>query len=284
MRILVLGHKGMLGSDIMARLADDHELIGKDREDFDISQAESCRSVMEEVDPEVVINCAAYTDVDGAEEHRDLCFAVNARGVENLCRSCEGRNVKIVHISTDYVFDGKKGALYTEDDVPHPLNIYGASKRAGEEILTRWSGAFLLIRTAWMYGKNGKNFVTTVLNKALNERYLRVVDDQLGSPTYTWDLAGAIKLLLEKGVEGVFHITNRGVCSWFDFARKILELARIDGVKIEPIKSSELDRKAIRPSFSGLSSQKFTQVTGKTLRFWQTALDDFLFHDLNLSR
>lgn len=284
MRVLVLGCKGMLGSEVMARLGADYEVMGRDIEDFDLTRKKSCLQVIEDTKPGVVINCAAYTDVDGAEENRDLCFAVNAQGVENLCAACEGKGIKIVHISTDYVFDGKKGNLYTEDDPPNPINTYGSSKRAGEEILTRWSGEFILIRTAWMYGKNGKNFVTTVINRARNEGYLKVVDDQIGSPTYAWDLAGAIKLLLEVRAVGVFHVANRGLCSWYDFAKKILEVARIGGVCVEPIKSSELDRKALRPAFSGLSTRKFTQVTGKTLRFWQAALDDFLDRDLPVAR
>lgn len=284
MRILVLGHRGMLGSEVMARLGNDHDVIGRDVEDFDLTQIASCKQVVDEVCPQVVINCAAYTDVDGAEENRDLSFAVNAAGVENLCRVCEGKGMKIVHISTDYVFDGKKGDLYNEEDVPSPINTYGASKRAGEEILMNWSGAFLLVRTAWLFGKNGKNFVTSIINQTRNKRYLKVVDDQVGSPTYAWDLAGAIKLLIELEAEGIFHVTNRGLCSWYEFAKKILEFAEIRGVSVEPIKSYELNRRAPRPAFSGLSSRKFTEVTGKTLRFWQAALSEFLSRDLNIAR
>jgi len=274
----------MLGCDVMERLAAHHEVIGRDVGDFDLTDADSCRKVVDDADPQVVINCAAYTDVDGAEENRDLSFAVNATGVAHLCRACEGREVKIVHLSTDYVFDGKKGDLYTEEDLPSPLNTYGASKLAGEELLRKWPGRFILVRTAWLYGKNGKNFVTTILDKARRERHLRIVDDQIGSPTYTWDLAGAIQLLIEMDVTGIFHVTNRGLCSWYAFAKKILEIAGINGVKIEPIKSYEVGRKALRPPFSGLSSRKFTQVTGKTLRFWQAALDDFLSRDLRIVR
>jgi len=283
MRILVLGHRGMLGSDVLVRLGQDHEMVGKDIDEFDLTREDSCRKVIEETNPQLVINCAGYTDVDGAEDNIEKCFAANAKGVENLCLACDSKDIKIVHISTDYVFDGTKNDLYTEEDLPSPINVYGLSKRAGEENLERWGGKYILVRTAWLYGKRGKNFVTTIIEKARNDGYLQVVDDQIGSPTYTWDLAGAIKLLIEKDVDGIFHLTNRGLCSWFDFARKIVALAGIGGVSITPIKSSELNRKAKRPAFSGLSSRKFTQVTGKTLRFWQTALDDFLSRDLKIS-
>ncbi len=283
MRVLILGAKGMLGSDLMARLEVDHDVVGKDIGDFDLTDEESCRRVIDDTRPQVVINAAAYTDVDGAETERELCFAVNTRGVHNLCVTCREQQVRIVHISTDYVFDGTKGKLYTEDDIPRPINVYGASKRAGEEIIEREGGEYTIVRTAWLYGKNGKNFVTTIINKAKEEHFLRVVDDQRGSPTYTWDLAGAIKCLVEMGATGLFHVTNRGLCSWYTFARKIIEYVGIKEVTIEPITSACLNRKAPRPAFSGMSTSKFTEVTGKTLRFWPLALEDFLSRDLHLS-
>jgi len=276
MKILLLGHQGMLGSDLFNRLGLDHDVTGKDMGDFNLTSEDSCRHVIEEVVPQVVVNAAAYTNVDGAETNRDLCFAVNAEGVGNLVAACRDRRIKIVHFSTDYVFDGTKGEPYTEEDAPNPLNAYGAAKLQGETYLRDHSAPFLLIRTEWLYGKNGKNFVATILEKVKTERKLKVVDDQIGSPTYTWDLAGAVKVLLEGGHDGIYHITNRGVCSWFEFTRKILQLAGQDDVTVDPIKSSRLARPAQRPPYSALSGKKFRETTGKTLRVWQLALQDFM--------
>jgi dTDP-4-dehydrorhamnose reductase len=278
MKILILGHQGMLGCDLFSRLGVDHDVTGKDIDDFDLTSGDSCRAVIEEVMPQVVVNAAAYTNVDGAETNRDLCYAVNAEGVRNLVVACQDRRIGIVHFSTDYVFDGAKGEPYTEEDLPNPLNVYGASKLQGERFLRDHTAPFLLIRTEWLYGKNGKNFVGTILEKAKTERNLKVVDDQIGSPTNTWDLAGAVKVLIDGGHAGVYHITNRGVCSWFDFARKILQYAGMDDVTVDPIASSSLSRPALRPLYSGLSGKKFRETTGKTMRVWQIALQDFMGH------
>ncbi len=218
MNILLLGHKGMLGSELFGRLSVHHEVIGKDMDDFDIASAESCQHLISEAGPDVVMNAAAYTDVDGCESNRDTCFAVNAEGTKNVALACRDRNIKIVHFSTDYVFDGTRKGPYREEDDCHPLNVYGQSKWMGERHLQQFSENYILVRTAWLYGKNGKNFVKTVLNKARMEKKLEVVDDQIGSPTYTKDLATAVQYLLENNYTGVFHITNRGSCSWYEFA------------------------------------------------------------------
>ncbi|MDD5167363.1 MAG: dTDP-4-dehydrorhamnose reductase [Syntrophales bacterium] len=276
MKILILGHKGMLGSDLFARLCIDHVVVGKDIGDFDLTSEDACLRVVEETVPEIIINAAAYTNVDGAEENKDLCYAVNAQGVKNLVEASRGRRIKIVHFSTDYVFDGTKDKPYSETDIPNPINVYGASKEAGEKFLQAGDNEFLLIRTAWLYGKHGKNFVTTILAKTKNEKKLSVVDDQIGSPTYTWDLAGAVKVLLEGGHNGIFHITNRGLCSWYEFTLKILQYTGIKGITVEPARSADLTRAARRPLFSGLSNKKFTETTGKTMRVWQLALSDFV--------
>jgi len=276
MRILILGHKGMLGSDLMLRLFTSHELIGKDVEDFDITKEDHCEKVVAEVAPEVVINAAAYTNVDGCESDRDRCMAVNALGVKNVALACRARGSMLVHFSTDYVFDGGKGAPYTEDDLPAPLNVYGASKLEGERFLQAFCDRYLLIRTAWLYGRHGKNFVKAILDKAAAQKSLEVVDDQIGSPTCSWDLAAAVQLLIEGGHQGVFHVTSRGHCSWCEFARKILEYAGKNDVSIRPIHSSQLSRPAVRPAWSVLSGRKFSEATGKTMKFWQIALKDYL--------
>ena len=225
MRILILGNKGMLGSDLMLRLAGAHDVAGRDVDAFDIVSESDCRRVVQECSPEVVINAAAYTNVDGCEANREVCFAVNAVGVKNIALACRGRGITLVHFSTDYVFDGRKRTAYGEEDPPAPLNVYGASKLEGERYLQALAESYLLIRTAWLYGRHGKNFVKTILEKASTVKTLEVVDDQIGSPTYTRDLAAAVELLIEGGHRGVFHVTNRGRCSWYEFACKILEYA-----------------------------------------------------------
>lgn len=276
MKILVLGHKGMLGSDLMLRLAAAHEMTGIDIGDFDITAEDDCARVISERSPEVVINAAAYTDVDGCETNRERCFAVNAVGVKNIALACRGRGIRIVHFSTDYIFDGRKETPYVETDPPAPLNVYGASKLEGERFLEAFSDHWLLIRTAWLYGQNGKNFVKTILEKSFTVKTLDVVDDQIGAPTYAWDLAAAVGLLIDGGREGIFHLTNRGRCSWYEFACKILEYAGKTGVSVRPIRSQVLARSAVRPAWSVLSSRKFSEETGKTMRSWQTALQDYL--------
>jgi dTDP-4-dehydrorhamnose reductase len=284
MRILVMGHKGMLGSDLMDVLGRDHEVSGVDIAEFDITSAPDCLRVVGEFNPEVIVNAAAYTDVDGCETNRDACFAVNAEGVRNIAYACKDSGAKIVHYSTDYVFDGTKGEPYLEDDPCRPINTYGASKRKGEELLIETAENHVLIRTAWLYGRQGKNFVKAILAKARDEGMLRVVDDQVGSPTFSFDLAQATKLLVERDCRGIYNVTNRGVCSWFQFAQRILEYAQVSGVTVEPIKSHELSRKAARPAYSVLSNRKFMEATQKTMRPWQVALNDYLTGQSHIHR
>jgi len=284
MRILVMGHRGMLGSDLMEALGRGHDVSGIDRDEFDITAVEDCLRVVEEFTPDVIVNAAAYTDVDGCETNRDDCFAVNAEGVRNIADACKGRKTKIVHYSTDYVFDGTKGEPYLEDDPCRPINLYGESKRKGEEALIESAEDHVLIRTAWLYGRQGKNFVKAILAKAKDDGKLRVVDDQVGSPTYSLDLAQATKLLVERDSRGIYHVTNRGVCSWYQFAQRIVEYAQLSGVTVEPIKSHEIDRKAKRPAYSVLSNRKFMDTTRKAMRPWQVALNEYLTGQSHIHR
>jgi dTDP-4-dehydrorhamnose reductase len=204
--------------------------------------------------------------------------------VRNIACACKDSGAKIVHYSTDYVFDGTKGEPYLEDDPCRPINTYGASKRKGEEWLIETAENHVLIRTAWLYGRQGKNFVKAILAKAKDEGILRVVDDQVGSPTFSLDLAQATKLLVERDCRGIYHVTNRGVCSWYQFAQRILEFAQVTGVTVEPIKSNELNRKAARPAYSVLSNRKFIEATQKTMRPWQVALNDYLTGQSHIHR
>lgn len=283
----------MLGSDLMKKLSADHEVTGMDKEEIDIVSAKDCKNAVAEINPEIVVNAAAFTNVDGCETARDACFAVNAEAVKNICEACRGKNIKIIHFSTDYVFDGKNDKPYKEEDACNPINVYGASKLAGERYLQTLTDDYLLIRTSWLYGVNGKNFVRTILEKAEAKHFIQdtmdrakaipdepsflsVVDDQTGSPTYTKDLAAAVDLLISKNQRGIFHITNRGHCSWYEFAVRILKEAGVDNVEVKPIKTSQLPRPAMRPAYSVLSMQKFITLTGKTPQPWQLALQDYL--------
>jgi dTDP-4-dehydrorhamnose reductase len=276
MKILLLGHKGMLGTDLLTRMRLHHDVVGMDKEEIDITSAGECAQAIEDTAPQIVINAAAYTNVDGCETAKEECFAVNAEALKNIAMACHRKNIRIIHFSTDYVFNGTGSAPYKEDDDCDPINTYGASKLAGERYLQTLAQNYIIIRTAWLYGANGKNFVRTILEKAKTTPRLTVVDDQLGSPTHTKDLAAAVDILIEKNAQGIFHVTNRGSCSWYQFAVKILQEAGIDDVEVSPIKSDQLARLAKRPAYSVLSMQKFIQITGKATQPWQLALKDYL--------
>ena len=266
----------MLGSDLLLKLKIEHDVVGLDLEEINIVSANECKEAIKEIKPDIVINAAAYTNVDGCETAKDECFAVNAEAVKNIADACRDKNIRIVHFSTDYVFDGTAKQPYKEDHKCNPINAYGESKLAGERYLRALSDNYILIRTAWLYGVNGKNFVQTILEKVKTTKKLTVVDDQTGSPTYTKDLAAAVALLIDQNAKGIFHITNRGNCSWYQFAVKILQEAGIHDVDVTPIKSNQLQRLAMRPAYSVLSMQKFIQTTGKTMQPWQLALQEYL--------
>lgn len=276
MKILLFGHKGMLGSDLMWQLGTKHEITGMDMAEIDIKSAIACKNAINEIGPDIIINAAAYTNVDACEQAKEECFAVNAEAVKNIAEVCGPKNIRIIHFSTDYVFDGKGSEPYKEDHPVSPINVYGESKLAGEQYLQKLSRNYILIRTAWLYGRNGKNFVKTILEKASTTNKLEVVDDQIGSPTYTKDLASAVNLLIDRDITGIFHITNRGSCSWFEFAVKILQTAGVTGVQVVPIKSDKLTRPAKRPNYSVLSIKKLVEMTGKAMQPWQLALQDYL--------
>ncbi len=265
----------MLGSDLAAQFRYRHDVVGMDLGDIDITRADECQRAVQESRPQLVINAAAYTNVDGCETAQEECFAANAEAVKNIAEACRGKNITLIHFSTDYVFDGTGIRPYIEEDACNPINVYGASKLAGENYLRTITDNYILIRTAWLYGAKGKNFVQAILERARTTGKLTVVDDQIGSPTCSRDLAAATELLVDKNVRGVFHVTNRGTCSWYEFAKKILKEARLDAVEITPIKTAELQRAALRPAYSVLGMQKFMTATGKTMQPWQLAFSDY---------
>ena len=270
--ILVVGANGMLGRDLMTVLPG--ELRGVDIGEIDITSPESVRTVLLTLKPAVVVNVAAYTDVDGCETNRDLAFAVNGDGVGHLARVSTDIGAKLVQISTDYVFDGGKGSPYREDDPTGPLSVYGQSKLLGEQN-ARLNPDHLIIRTQWLYGLHGKNFVETMLRLAAERTELSVVDDQIGSPTWTVDLARAIRSLIEAGARGTYHAANSGYCSWNEFARAIFAESGMK-IAVKPMSTTELNRPAPRPLYSTLDCGKLTRDTGFTPQGWREALKTYL--------
>ncbi|HAG07386.1 MAG: dTDP-4-dehydrorhamnose reductase [Clostridia bacterium 62_21] len=276
MRILVTGARGMLGRDLQEEArARGYEVVAAGREDLDITDLGAVRRAVADVRPACVVNCAAYTDVDGAEAERDKALAVNALGVRNLASVCRERDVELVHFSTDYVFDGRKETPYLIFDAPSPLSTYGQSKLYGEEYLKLIAPRYYLIRTSWLFGTGGKNFVETVLKLAREKRELRVVDDQRGCPTYTRDLSRVALDLIATHAYGVYHVTNAGSTTWCGFAREILRAAGID-VPVRPIKSGELRRPAPRPANSALDPFPLQETLGYLLPPWPDALRRYL--------
>ncbi len=270
--ILVVGAKGMLGQDLMALLGDRGH--GIDIGEIDITSPESVLKVIGELKPEVVINCAAYTDVDGCENNIETAMAVNGEGVGYLAMACRDMGSLLVHLSTDYIFDGGKGTPYVEDDAPCPLSIYGESKLAGE-MNAAFAPEHLIVRTQWLYGLHGKNFVETMLRLGAEKDELTVVDDQVGSPTWAIDLARAIVTLIDAGCRGTYHAANAEYCSWNEFAKAIFEEAGLN-VTVRPMTTTELNRPARRPLYSTLACDKLATDTGLHLQSWRDALRCYL--------
>lgn len=275
-RVLVTGGSGMLGTELVSVLEGGFEVTSADVADFDIRDAADTESFVEQAAPEVIVNCAAYTDVDGAESCPDAAFDVNARGAGNVAAAGRRAGARIVQISTDYVFDGSGVSPYTEDDDTSPLGAYGRSKLEGELRVIEHSADPLIVRTAWLYGHAGPNFVEKMLNLAASGRPMRVVDDQVGAPTNVRDLARAIRELIAVRAVGVVNATNAGSCSWFEFAREILDRAGQSGVPIEPVTSDEFPRPAPRPGYSVLSLEKLVSLTGREPRHWRDALSEYI--------
>jgi dTDP-4-dehydrorhamnose reductase len=283
-RILVIGAKGMLGRDLLEMFRSSNEtgspqgfdVVGWDIDEIDIRQQSSTLSKIEGLRPEIVIHLAAYTDVDGCEANRDAAFRVNAEGAKHVAMGARACGAKVIYLSTDYVFDGKKKEPYLENDPPNPLNVYGQTKLKGELYLQELVEDHLIIRTQWLYGKYGRNFVSSILLQAREKQALTIVDDQTGSPTYTVDLSKAILTLIRHNSRGIFHAVNRDVCTWYVFGQAILKFSRVEGVRLIPISSKALGRPAVRPSYSALNTQKLERETGVSLRHWSEALREYL--------
>lgn len=288
----------MLGTDLCQELKKDYQVYGADLAyslkltaysftRCDITDKRSISKVMNKLHPDIIIHTAAMTDVDGCELNPKKAYKVNAEGAKNVALACKEADAVLIYISTDFVFDGKKKNLYKETDKVNPLSIYGDSKLKGEESIRNTLKKYFILRTSWLYGKHGKNFVDTIIAKAKSEKALKVVDDQVGSPTYTKDLSKAIHVLLHRRDDklfslttpqrwaGVYHVSNSGSVSWFSYARKILKLAG-SKTRVLPISSKELNSPAKRPAMSILDNSKFMKFTGYRMRNWQEALKDYV--------
>ena len=275
MRVLVTGVKGQLGYDVMNELAGrGHEGIGVDIQEMDITDAASVEKVITEAAPDAVIHCAAYTAVDAAEDNVDLCRRVNAGGTENIARVCKALNCKMMYISTDYVFNGQGTRPWEPDDKREPLNVYGQTKYEGE-LAVETLEKFFLVRIAWVFGVNGKNFIKTMLNLGKTRDHLTVVADQIGSPTYTYDLARLLVDMIETDKYGRYHATNEGLCSWHEFACEIFKQAGMN-VTVSPVTSDQYPAKAKRPMNSRMDKSKLDEMGFKRLPSWQDALGRYL--------
>lgn len=274
MKVLVTGANGQLGLELTKSFpTKGHEVVGLARKDLDISDANAVERALEEHAPELVVNAAAFTNVDGCETETELANAVNALGPRNLAQSCERRGAELLHVSTNYVFDGRRAEPYEPFDLPTPISAYGRTKLAGEEYVKHLSTRWYIVRTAGVYGE-GHNFVRTMLRVGRERDSLKVKGDEYGSPTYARDLAQGIAEIVEGGSYGIYHVTNSGSCSWYEFASKIFDIADID-VELTSIPGSEYPLPAARPANGALSS-----LGSPELRHWREALAEYLEREL----
>lgn len=272
MKVLVTGANGQLGQDVCKELKKRGlGYLGTTSAQMDITDAQAVHAVMDEYRPDAVIHCAAYTKVDQAEEEPERVFAVNEDGTRNLAIACKANHAKMLYLSTDYVFSGSESGCYEVDAPTAPCNIYGASKRRGELCIQENTGRFFIVRTSWIFSAHGSNFVRTMLQLSHQSDIVRVVKDQIGSPTYTADLAPLLSDMIKTDAYGTYHATNEGFCSWAEFAREIFQLARSD-MTVIPISSTEYPSKAHRPMNSRLSKRSLDDSHFQRLPQWQDAL------------
>jgi dTDP-4-dehydrorhamnose reductase len=297
-KILIIGSSGMLGVDLSHELYHDHKVFGADvvRRSpgaicgfykLDITKRQNALAIIRNLNPDIVIHTAALTDVDGCELDEKRAYRINSEGTKNVALACKSIGAVLVYISTDFVFDGRRKAPYKEPDKTNPLSVYGNSKLKGESAVKRIVKKYFILRTSWLYGRHGKNFVDTILKKGEKEPVLKVVNDQAGSPTYTKDLAKAIHALIsviarpegpkqsQKVQYGIYHVSNSGSVSWYDYAKEIFKMTG-SRTKVTPISSKELGRPAKRPRMSVLDNSKFIKLTGHKMRNWQEALKEYV--------
>lgn len=276
MKILVTGVRGQLGYDVVNELnGRGIETVGVDIQEMDITDPVSVDSVIREAGPDAVIHCAAYTAVDAAEENEAICRRVNAEGPRNIAKVCKELDIKMIQISTDYVFGGEGTHFWKPEDACDPQSVYGKTKYEGELAVRKLLDKYFIVRIAWVFGINGKNFVRTMLNLAKTHDTIRVVNDQFGSPTYTYDLAKLLADMVVTDKYGVYHATNEGTCSWYEFACAIFKEAEVE-VNVVPVTTAEYAAKAKRPANSRMDNSKLTEQGFCRLPSWQDALSRYV--------
>lgn len=276
MKVLVTGVKGQLGYDVVKDLEKrGHQPIGVDRDEMDLMDNEAIRTFIMNLKPEAIIHCAAYTAVDKAEEEVEVCYQVNAEATKIIAECAKELDVKLIYISTDYVFDGTKDGEYIETDIPNPINVYGASKLKGEQYVQALLEKYYIVRISWVFGVNGNNFIKTMRRLGMEYDELNVIHDQVGSPTYTADLALVLVDMMETDKYGVYHATNEGFCSWYEFANEIFKQSGIE-VKTNPITTDQYPTAAKRPMNSRMSKAKLKENGFNLLSPWKEALNSYI--------
>jgi dTDP-4-dehydrorhamnose reductase len=275
MRILIAGSLGMLGTDLMSEFNSAGEVRGVDFQEMDITQLNQCHRIVQEFRPDAVINAAGFTRVDDCETNEQMAYAVNAEGPGNLAKAAAAAGALLVHYGTDYIFDGSKRSAYLEEDAPSPKSVYGKSKLLGEELIRQNCPEHLILRTSWLFGHNGVNFIKTIVNAARKGNLLRVVNDQKGSPSYSKDVAAHTMRMIQAGCRSTYHLTNSGSCTWFELACKAVEWAGIR-VEITPVATREFPRPAPRPANSVLANAHLERDGLPLMRSWEEAAQEYV--------
>ena len=276
MKVLVTGVKGQLGYDVVKQLQNQNiECLGVDIDDFDLTNNDQVDSFISGYNPDTIVHCAAFTAVDRAEDDKELCHKVNVLGTKNIANVAKKLDAKVIYISTDYVFEGNGQDFYKPDDQKNPQSYYGLTKSLGEDEVTSALEKYFIVRISWVFGINGNNFVKTMLRLGKDREELNVVSDQIGSPTYTFDLAKILVEMVKSENYGIYHATNEGVCSWADFAKEIMLLGNRN-CKINYITSDQYPQKAVRPKNSRMDKSKLTENGFMLMPTWQDALKRYI--------
>lgn len=274
--IVVMGCRGLLGRALLNAFGQiSAKVLGVDVDDVDITNAAAVIGYVDDIKPQMIINGAAYTQVDNCESHRAECFRVNALGAGNVARAAAAAGSRLIHISTDYVFDGRAGRPYREEDIPNPESVYGAGKLEGERQVQAAGGRYLIVRTAWLFGSGGPDFVTKILARCRAGESLRVVDDQYGSPTYAGHLAEALGRLIALDIGGILHVAGSGIASWYEVAAAILTIGGFD-TPLAAIKTPDYPLPAPRPANSSLACGRYEIITGTRMPMWREGLAAYL--------
>lgn len=274
--ILITGANGLLGRQVVQWLSPRHHVVAASRVDVNIADADAVNRYVDECGPDLIINCAALSNVDACESDPQAAFVANADGPRHLAQAAQRIGAELIHISTDYVFDGQKTIPYTIEDEPRPINVYGESKLAGEQFVREACPRHYIVRVARLFGPGGRNFASTALETARQHGRLVAIIDEIGSPTYVVDLAQRLEVIAQRGHYGTYHVTNRGACSWADFATYVIELGRLSGVTIQRVRSADLHRPARRPAYTEMRCLLSERLGFEPLRPWQQAYSEFI--------